>query len=128
VWMYGGWPAVRHAWPLVLIIAGLQGGGQAVSAPFSPVLCTFVGATLAVLALYPLSRWRRYAEPPQGIVERPAMREATSDDAGDRPAPMSLAMSFLPYVVLSVTAIGVLAIGPVNEALGALSLGMPFPA
>ena len=75
VWMYGRWQAIRHAWPLVLIIAALQGGGQALFALVDPVLCTFVGGTAALVALYPLSRWRRYAEPPQGITERPAMRE-----------------------------------------------------
>lgn len=128
VWMYGGWPAIRHAWPLVLIIATLQGGGQAVAAPFSPVLCTFIGAAAALVALYPLSRWQRYAEPPQGIPERPAMRENGPDGVDDRPAPMGLAMSFLPYVVLSVAAIGVLAIEPINQALGAFSIGLPFPA
>lgn len=128
VWMYGGWPAVRYAWPLVLIIAVLQGGGQAVAALFSPVLCTFIGATAALVALYPLSRWRRYAEPPKGITERLAMREQGTEGMDDRPAPMGLAMSFLPYVVLSVVALGVLAIEPINRALGAFSIGLSFPA
>ena len=128
VWMYGRWPAVRHAWPLVLIIAALQCGGQAIFALVDPVLCTFVGGSAALVALYPLSRWRRYAEPPAGIPERPAMREHRKGDTGDRPAPMGLAMSFLPYVVLSLAAVGVLAIEPVNRTLGAFSIGMPFPA
>lgn len=110
------------------VIAALQGGGQALFALVDPVLCTFVGAAAALVALYPLSRWRRYAEPPQGITERPAMREERPDDASDRPAPMGLAMSFFPYVVLSVAALGVLAIEPVNRALRAFSIGMPFPA
>jgi lactate permease len=127
VWMYGRWPAIRHAWPLVLIIATLQGGGQALFALVDPVLCTFVGATAALVALYPLSRWRRYAEAPQGITDRPAMREDAVDDAGDRPAPMGLAMSFLPYVVLSIVALGVLGIEPVKRALDAFSIGLPFP-
>ena len=128
VWMYGRWPAIRHAWPLVLIIAALQGGVQALVARIDPVLCTFAGGTAALVALYPLSRWRRYAEPPQGITERPAMRDDRSDDAEDRPAPMGLAMSFLPYVVLSIVAVGVLAIEPIKTALAAFSLGLPFPA
>lgn len=110
------------------VISALQGGGQALFALVDPVLCTFVGAAAALVALYPLSRWRRYAEPPQGITERPAMREERPDDASDRLAPMGLAMSFFPYVVLSVAALGVLAIEPVNRALRAFSIGMPFPA
>lgn len=28
VWMYGRWPAVRHAWPLVLIISAIQGADR----------------------------------------------------------------------------------------------------
>jgi lactate permease len=128
VWMYGRWAAIRHAWPLVLIIAALQGGGQALVARFDPVLCTFAGGAAALLALYPLSRWKRYAEPPEGIAERPAMREDRSNDADDRPAPMGLAMSFLPYIVLSVVAVGVLALEPVKRALGTFSIGLSFPA
>ncbi|WP_296751067.1 L-lactate permease [Thiobacillus sp.] len=128
VWMYGKWPAVRHAWPLVLIIATIQGVGQALLAPVTPVLCTFLAGSAAVLALYPLSRWKRYAEPPQGITERPAMRDDGPANLDDRPAPMSLAMSFVPYVILSVVAVAVLAIKPLNEALGAFRIGMPFPA
>lgn len=127
VWIYGRGPAIRHAWPLVLVVAGLQGGGQAAFALIDPVLCTFVGASLAVLALYPLSRWRRFAEPAD-IAERPAMRDEPVGSTGDRPAPMGLAMSFLPYVILSIVAIGVLAIGPLNTALRGFSIGMPFPA
>ncbi len=128
VWMYGRWPAIRHAWPLVLIIAALQGGGQAAFTLVSPVLCTFAGAGAALIALYPLSRWRRYAEPAKGIDDRPAMRETRSDDAKEQPAPMGFAMSFLPYVVLSIAALSILTIPPINSALGAFSIGLPFPA
>lgn len=126
VWMYGRWPAVRHAWPLVLIVAALQSGGQAVFALVDPVLCTFVGASAAVLALYPLSRWKRYAEPLH-LQERPAMREKEENRSEDVAAPMGFAMSFLPYVILSVVAIAVLVIGPLNQLLAGFSVGLPFP-
>lgn len=128
VWMYGRWPALRHAWPLVLIIAALQGGGQALFALVNPVLCTFVGAVAALIALYPLSRWPRFAEPPKGITGRPAMRDDAAGKAEDRPAPMDFRMSFVPYIILSVTALAVLVIEPINRALGAFSIGLPFPA
>ena len=128
VWMYGRWPAVRHAWPLVLIITVLQGGGQALVALFNPVLCTFAGGTAALVALYPLSRWRRYAEAPKGITDRPAMHEAGTGNASERQPPMGLGMSFLPYVILSVVALSGLAIEPINNALGAFRIGLPFPA
>lgn len=128
VWMYGRWPAIRHGWPLVLIISAIQGGGQLLMTLVDPVLCAFIAATAALIALYPLSRWKRYAEPAEGISERPAMREDRAHDIADRKAPMGLAMSFLPYVVLTAIAIGVLTIGPVEEALGAFTIGMSFPA
>ena len=121
-------PAIRHGWPLVLIITALQGGGQALVAPFSPVLCTFAGGTAALVALYPLSRWKRYGEPAEGIADRPAMRGDETGDAEDRSPPMGLGMSFVPYVVLSVVALAVLTIQPVNRAFSALSIGLPFPA
>lgn len=128
VWMYGRWPAIRHAWPLVLIISAIQSGGQLVLTLVDPVLSTFLPATAALLALYPLSHWRRYDQPPVGITERPAMRRTLPGEAADHTVPMGLGMSFLPYVVLTVVALGVLLIEPVNRALDAISVGLPFPA
>lgn len=56
------------------------------------------------------------------------MREDRSEEMEDREAPMGLAMSFLPYVVLTAIALGVLVIGPLEEEFGALTVGMSFPA
>ncbi len=128
VWMYGRWAAIRHAWPLVLVIATLQSGVQLLMTLVDPVLSAFLGASAALVALYPLSHWKRYSEPATGIDERPAMREDRSEEVQEREAPMGLAMSFLPYVVLTVLALGVLTITPIEEALGAFTVGMSFPA
>ncbi|MCB1347980.1 MAG: L-lactate permease [Maritimibacter sp.] len=128
VWMYGRGPALRHAWPLVVIISLIHGGGQAVMTLVDPVLSTFLPATLALLALYPLSRWPRYADLPDTITDRPAMRSARRHDEVAATAPMSFAMSFLPYVLLTAQTIGALVIEPVRQALGAFSVGLPFPA
>lgn len=127
VWMYGRWPAVRHAWPVVLIISAIHGGGQMIVALYHPALAAFIPATVALIALYPLSRWRRYAEPAEGITVRPAMRDDRLERADDTRPPMGLAMSFLPYILLTVIALLVLTIEPIDEALGRLSLGLPFP-
>lgn len=128
VWMYGRWPAVRQAWPLVLIISAIQGIGQVIVVMVDPVLAAFIPAAIAMVALYPLSRWRRYAEPLVGVDERPAMRDnRASDDNGSRQAPMGLAMAFVPYAFLTVIAVGTAMIGPVAEALGSYTLGLPFP-
>ena len=129
VWLYGKWPAVRHAWPLVLILGTILGVGQLLVARFSPELSTFLAAAAALLALYPLSRWKRFGEPISGIAERPAMTQAQQSAQQETRAPvMSLPMSFLPYIVLTVVTLGVLLIRPLNAALGQVRLGLPFPA
>jgi lactate permease len=92
-----------------------------------PVLSTFLAGTAALVALYPLSRWPRYAEQPEGITDRPAMRDQAVGGTDDAPAPMGLVMSFLPYIVLTVITVAVLVIAPLNTALRALSVGLPFP-
>lgn len=127
VWMYGRWPAIRHAWPLVLIISAIQGIGQVIVSLYEPVLAAFIPATLAMLALYPLSRWRRYAEPLAGVPERPAMETELVGNASDKPAPMGLLMSFMPYALLTVIALAASLIEPLEQALRAVTFGMPFP-
>jgi lactate permease len=128
VWMYGRGPAVRHAWPLVLILGTILGVGQLLFAIISPELSTFLASAVALVALYPLSRWRRFGEPIQGITERPAMAEKR-EDGGEEVAPvMSLSMSCLPYIVLTIVTLSVLLIPSLNEALRQFRVGLPFPA
>src|ERR1700745_50474 len=113
VWLYGKGPAVRHAWPLVLILGTILGVGQLLAAIISPELSTFLAAAVALLALYPLSRWKRFGEPVQGIPERPAMVESPVSEQTEAAPVMSLSMSFLPYAVLTVVTLSVLLIPPV---------------
>lgn len=128
VWMYGRWPAIRHGWPLVVIIAIIQGVGQVVVVQFEPVLAAFIPATVAMLALYPLSRWRRYAEPLTGVDERPAMRADRMLDVDDtQVAPMGLAMAFMPYALLTVLAVAASLVQPVADALSSVRFGLSFP-
>ncbi len=128
VWLYGRGPAVRHAWPLVLILGTILGVGQLLVALFSPELSTFLAAAVALLALYPLSRWKRYGEPVQGIPIRPAMAEKQVSEQDESAPVMSLSMSFLPYVVLTAVTLGVLLIPALNAILRQVQLGLPFPA
>jgi lactate permease len=127
VWLYGRWPAIRHAWPLVLIIAAIQGVGQMIVALMDPVLAAFIPATAAMLALYPLSRWQRYAQPAADIVDRPAMLASHAENHADKTPPMGLGMSFFPYILLTVLALGTSMIDPIKNALGRFTFGLPFP-
>ena len=128
VWLYGKGPAVRHAWPLVLILGTILGVGQLLVALFSPELSTFLAAAVALLALYPLSRWKRYGEPVQGIPNRPAMVERPVSELSEAAPVMGLSMSFLPYVALTAVTLGVLLIPAINELMRQLRVGLPFPA
>lgn len=128
VWLYGRWPAVRHAWPLVLILGSILGVGQLLAAFISPELSTFLAAAVALLALYPLSRWRRFGEPVQGIPVRPAMMERSLEEQRQEAPVMSLAVSFLPYAILTAVTLGALLIPALNAALRQVQLGLPFPA
>jgi lactate permease len=128
VWLYGRGPAVRHAWPLVLILGTILGVGQLLVALFSPELSTFLAAAVALLALYPLSRWKRYGEPVQGILNRPAMAERQVSEQSEAAPVMSLSMSFLPYLVLTAVTLSVLLIPSLNAVLRQVQVGLPFPA
>jgi lactate permease len=127
VWMYGRWPAIRHAWPLVLIIAAIQGVGQVIVALLDPVLAAFIPATAAMLALYPLSRWPRYANPATDIVDRPAMLASHAEIRAEKTPPMGMGMAFFPYVLLTVLALVVSLFDPIHNALGGFTIGLDFP-
>lgn len=131
VWLYGRWKAVRHAWPLVLILGTIMGVGQLlIAVAVSPELSTFLAAAVAMLALYPLSRWRKYGEPipREEIPERPAMVATQVSEQKEAAPLMSLAMSFLPYVILTAVTLGVQLLPTINAALRQVRIGLPFPA
>lgn len=83
---------MRHAWPLVLILGTILGVGQLLVALFSPELSTFLAAAAALVALYPLSRWKRYGEPipMEEIPERPAMTETRAGEQKEAAPVMSV--------------------------------------
>ncbi len=128
VWLYGRGPAIRHAWPLVLILGTILGVGQLLVAFVSPELSTFLAAAVALIALYPLSRWPRFGEPIEGIPVRPAMAEARGRAQAETEPVMSLPMSFLPYAILTVVTLCALLIPSLNGALRQIRIGLPFPA
>jgi len=130
VWLYGRWGAIRHAWPLVLILGTILGVGQLLFAFLSPELSTFLAAAVAMIALYPLSRWRRFSEPVPlaDVPERPAMDEKAVRAQTETEEPvMGIGMAFLPYIVLTVVTLGILLIDPLHNLLRQFRIGMPFP-
>lgn len=135
-YLYGKWAAVRHAWPMVLIIATIHGGGQLALMLWDPILSTFLASAVALLALYPLSRWGHYSEPAEEITERPAMQEESPEEAErereeheeEEPEPvMGLWMALMPYIVLTALTVAAIVPPPVEETLEQFEVGLPFP-
>ncbi len=129
-WLVGRGAALRHAWPLIIIIGVIHGGGQLLLAWWSPVLANFLATTAALLVLYPLSNWRRFSEDPADVDGRPAMqRESARSEEETEPDPvMGIGMAVVPYAVLTVVAVSTVAIDPIESALSSFELGIAFPA
>lgn len=127
-WFVGRWPAVRHAWPMLLAVTLVQGGVQLLLTLWNPVLSAFIAATLALGVIYPLSRWDRFSEPPDDVELRVFEEEHAEAAPADDEQRMSLWMALLPYAVLTIAALIGLVIPPVEEALAQFQVGFPFPA
>ena len=133
-WLFGRGAAVRVAWPMILIITVVHGGGQLLLTLWDPVLSNFLASTAAMLVLYPLSLWARYSERAEQIEERPVMKDRgkpaeEGEEAAEEEEPiMGLGMAFFPYLVLTVATVGGLVIGPVEAFLEQFEVGFPFPA
>jgi len=125
-WVFGRWKALVHAIPFILAISLIHGGVQLGVVFFSPVLSTFLAGTIALLALYPLSRWSRYSEPAEEVEDRPAMAEESDQPEDEQKPVMSFTWSLLPYAVLTVSSIIALAIPPITSVLGAVEFGPSF--
>ena len=89
----------------------------------------FLAAAVAMLALYPLSRWKKYGEPiPRDeIPERPGMVETPVSEQKEAAPVMSLSMSFLPYAVLTAVTLGVLLIPALNNIMRQVQVGRQVP-
>jgi lactate permease len=134
-WMVGRKAGVVHALPMILVISVILGAGQIGFSFISPELSTFVAATCALIALYPLSRWSRYSEPAP-LDELPGMQDDvaaadggdTDADDTDEPEPvMNLGWALFPYAILTVVSVVVLLIEPVETFLDGWSFGPAFP-
>ena len=129
-WMVGRRAGLVHALPMIAVISVILAGGQAATVLVSPELSAFVAAALALLALYPLSRWSRYRDPAP-LDELPALQDDGTDqgdDDADEPEPvMGLGWALFPYGVLTVVSLLVLLIEPVEDFLGGFSFGPAFP-
>ena len=125
-WVFGRGPAVAHALPMVLIVSAIQGGGQLALTQWDPILSAFIPATVALLALYPLSHWPRYDQPAPIDAGRAMGDHHTESEVEPEPV-MGIGMALMPYAVLTVAAVTLLAVTPIRDALEAVEIGPRFP-
>ena len=96
-------------------------------------LSMFIAGTVCLVALYPLSRWKRYAEPAASIIDRPVMldkpaapKPAASSEPGQKSA-MGLGLALFPYIFMTIIALLASGVGPINDLyLGSSGSGFRF--
>ncbi len=137
-WMFGRGRALREAIPAVVIITAIHGGGQLLLAPIAPTLANFLPVTVALGTIFLLARTPWYRKD-TGVTESEVMKpgELDNDDTdwkaraeeavGHEEKEMSLLTALAPYLVLIGLIVVALLIGPLNELLGSVRIGFPFP-
>jgi lactate permease len=126
-WLFGRLASVRHGLPMVLLVSAIHGGVQLALVVVNPVLSAFVASAVALVALYPLSRWRRYREPHEEASPQ-VLEERRFADENPPEAVMGLPMALMPYAVLTVLTIAVVLPAPIAELFERLEVGPSFPA
>ena len=129
-WWYGGARGLREAWPAILVIALLHGGGQLAVALVAPNLAAVVPGALALVATLLLAR-TVYAGP-SAVRDSPLMRPVAGDSttaaASQRGRGMPLWLAFGPYLLLTLLIMAVEMVPWIGGALGSIRVGLPFPA
>lgn len=136
-WMFGRRKGLLESLPAVLIIGLIHGGGQLLLAPIAPTLANFVPGTLALGAVFALSRspwYRKDTLVTESIIMKPGELEDDGDwqkraeeAVGHEEQEMSLFVALSPYLVLIVLIVVALLISPVNTLLNNVQIGFPFP-
>ncbi|MBE0476134.1 MAG: L-lactate permease [Coriobacteriia bacterium] len=125
VWLYGRGKALARAWPAVLAVSLVHGGGQALLAGLNPIIANFIPATLALGVILAVERLPHFQEDP---LRSDILREGF-ETKDERPgeARMSLPVALTPYFALIALTLAGLLIPPVNELLERVQVGFAYP-
>ncbi len=136
-WMFGRRKGLQESLPAVLIIGTIHSVGQLLLAPIAPTLANFVPGTLALVAVFVLSRspwYRKDTGVTESIVMKPGELEDDVDwqqraeqAIGREEKEMTLLTALSPYLVLIALIVIALLIGPINTLLSSATIGFPFP-
>lgn len=124
---YGGKKAIREGFPVVFIISLIQGGGQLLFTQIDQVLACFIPGCIALIALFIISRSKRYREV-WSMHDSPVMerKPEEKEPAGDAHT-MTIHEAFLPYYIMTAVTLLVLLIKPIKDFLGIWTIAPSFP-
>jgi lactate permease len=123
-WQYRGWAGLRHGWPAILILGGIQAGGQLVLSQVTPTLAVVIPTTLALGAVFALARLPMYLR--QGTSQASPMLEARSAST-QAPVSIGLHEAMLPYYTLVGISVVILLTPSIAAALGSWKMSIAFP-
>lgn len=130
-WLFAKWKGVKEGIWAVLIISLIHGGGQLALTQVNPMLSTFIATIVAMGALYFLAKWDRYSEESDSKEETDILEEKESDEEeneeDEEDVNLTMNQAFMPYYVLTVLTVVMLGIPFVQDFLGEIDIGIPFP-
>ncbi len=123
-WQYRGLAGLKRGLPAVLILGGIQAGGQLLLCRITPILCAVLPTTVALGAAFALGRLPRYAR--RYDETSPMFKEEGAPRAEN--ARLSLHEALLPYYALVGISVFVLLTPPVASFLGTWKMSLSFAA
>ncbi len=124
-WIFAGFKGIAKGWVFILTISIIHGAGQIAMVLIDPIISTFIPATVALMAIYPFSRWKLYRDPQD--FDTKVMSEGGEEEQEEKPV-MGLWVSLFPYMVLALVAIIGSAIPAVEDFLAQVQIGFDAPA
>lgn len=124
-YLYGKKEGLRKGLPAVLVISLIQGGGQLLLSQINTTLAAFIPATIALIAVFLLSKTSYYNQPWR-LEDSKVMRRDGQTNQADHQSSMGMVQAFVPYFVLTFVTLFVLLITPIKNVLGTWRIGFGF--
>lgn len=126
LWASKGFSALRAGLPLVIIIGIVMSLAQLAMAELGAYsLAAFTGGATGLLTIVILSRLPRFRHVGRSHEVKPV--EGASVDEPEPVETRDLLIAFSAYVILVVIVLAAKTIAPLEDALGALAIKVPFP-
>ncbi len=126
-WLYGRGKALRKGLPAVLVTTLIGGGGELVMSQISTTLANFVPSAAALVVLILMSRMKMYRDEWRVEESKIMIRRTNTSGEAELSESMTLKQAILPYVLLTVVAIVILTVTPINQFLSRFQVSISVP-